>query len=183
MGFSPLVSIIKFAVDRGGDCDLFSLPVRCRKLSHESAGTFSPVGALSFPWFLSISLAPVFVSVKLADVSNTALILAVQLLNVNQLLCPEWVTQRHFQHSPWARITSSQFSVCRWVSDSQILQMCINVRVLYALFYIMYSLVKTEHYVHAFPACQKKKKTSTRKRSFAKTHTYSIVLADRPHGS
>ena len=26
------VSIIKFAVDRGGDCDLFSLPVRCRKL-------------------------------------------------------------------------------------------------------------------------------------------------------
>ena len=114
------------------------------------------------------------------DVSNTALILAVRWLNVNQLLCPEWVSEwrsatfstvrereshPHWQFSVCSRfanheritvltwITSSQFSVCRRVSDSQILQMCINVRVLYALFYIMYSLVKTEHYVHAFPAC------------------------------
>ena len=50
------------------------------------------------------------------DVSNTALILAVQNLNMNQLLCPEWVSEWHSATGSTVRERESrpqrQFSAC-----------------------------------------------------------------------
>ena len=50
--------------------------------------------------------------------------LMVWLPNLNQLLCREWVTQRHFQHSTWPWISHSRTtcwgresrSCCHWIS-------------------------------------------------------------------
>ena len=53
------------------------------------------------------------------DVSNTALVLAVHLLNVNHFFCPGWMTQCQFQYSMWMRITSSALILCvQWVRES-----------------------------------------------------------------
>ena len=53
------------------------------------------------------------------DVSNTVLILAVRLLNVYQLLCPEWVSERHSATLSTVRERESRPQRCEsWVSDS-----------------------------------------------------------------
>ena len=69
------------------------------------------------------------------DVSNTALILAVRLLNINQLLCPEWVSEWHSATFSTVgereSLPQRQFSVCSrfanhewiavqtWITSSQ----------------------------------------------------------------
>ena len=57
------------------------------------------------------------------DVSNTALILAAQLLNMNQLLCPVWVSERHSTTFSTVREREShpqrQFSVCSRLTNHE----------------------------------------------------------------
>ena len=90
------------------------------KFSHVTPSMFS-AGCLLWPASNSRWCCWPSRLLDVTDVSNTVLISAVRLLNVNQLLCPEWVsewvTQCHCQHSTWTRITSS---LTRIMSESVI---------------------------------------------------------------
>ena len=51
------------------------------------------------------------------DVSNTALILAARLLNVNQLLCPEWVSDTAPLSAQYVLSNSSLCAVGSWIRN------------------------------------------------------------------